>query len=1151
MLCDRRSQTCSSVWVVMLVMFASLSLLVIGLAETGLAQTGLAQPRPAQTPPLTIFKNYFVTGDYVVSGWVEHSSANGFAKGTISIPDQQQINALGSTPPAGPTTVPTGADIVAAYLYWGTVEGNQSSFVGQRAFFNGYKITGDVLGNPNAPTSWSSGGCSGGSVGSKTMRAYRADVRPYLPLDLDASSPTFGALVANGPITVQMADSGSNGNTQPNALGATLVVIYRVLSPPAPLNAIVLYDGSYAPSNSMPAMTQQIIGFYQPDGNHAAKLTHIVANGQQNKGEIVYFGPTLDPVTQLPSNTLNSLYGQSVPPFPGIYGAWDNPTWDVSSYVHGGLLNFDQQEFTSVVPTSSNSGCVNWGAIVMSTTVQDTDSDGLLDIWEQSQGYTDAVSGQQIALPGANAATKDLFIEVDYLTARDALGNVLHSHLPKQQALDIVGEAFHNQGISVHFDLPSGIYMLDPYVISTGVGGNEIPENPSPNPNLPYLLCMDPASPPPGSLCAFPNQPAVSWKGGFEGVQNDPALGNFQPGRAQSYHYALFGHSLGEPRTYWGAWGPAFVASDPQDFAAVMTQLVSIVDIGNVATVTIKTPSLVGGVAPLVPPLVVKPGDCLGAPPLPLHCSDANSGRVTISGSLTAPFVPNSNPPQLAVAPLNGTYTFSSASSGPPDINGVITTTFQVATSGVQDGTYQFSCPSTTVPACIAEPQLGLSYLGPTSTSGHGDFGGGGDFAVTLGLWGADDVAGCQPDPSQSLAQGQVYCENQVGKLKVQEGSLMHELGHTLTLTHGGTYYDNQTYPSLPRYELNCKSNFVSDMNYLFQVRGFVDGGLDYSGQELPALNEAALDENNGIGLALYSGQPSAHPTAWYSTPNPLDSTLQDQAKAHCDGTPLLQSDVPAVRVDATFPPLVNFSAPLDWNNDLIIDNVTSPIDVNYNGSTADTPFSGYNDWQAVNLLQMSARASGFGFSDGGGPKALPGGGPKALPGGGIDPDSGGPKALPGGGPKALPGGGPKASPGGGEQDEDTATSTVNAPFGLKCTQQLTTMNGTVVPGCTSSPGSFLEKGKAVPLTWSPPGFGQIRFYTVWRAVGSFSTRAQIKANIKLFNSITTLTGAPPAPAYIDPTVKSNTTYTYFVANTNKQGAVSGASSPVVVTVKF
>ena len=194
-------------------------LLVLGFAQIGLAQTGTNQ--------LNLFKNYFVTGDYVVAGWVQGSpDGSGYTPGTISVPDLRQPSQNGV-----PATVPKGADIVAAYLYWATVEKSQSAFAGQQGFFNGYAITGTVLGNPNAPTSWSSGGCSGSSNGSTTMRTYRADVRPYLPLDTNSSSPTFGASLAKGSFPVRLADSGSNGNTAPKALGATLVIIYRVLSP--------------------------------------------------------------------------------------------------------------------------------------------------------------------------------------------------------------------------------------------------------------------------------------------------------------------------------------------------------------------------------------------------------------------------------------------------------------------------------------------------------------------------------------------------------------------------------------------------------------------------------------------------------------------------------------------------------------------------------------------------------------------------------------------------------------------------------------------------------------------------------------------------------------------------------------------------------
>ena len=84
----------------------------------------------------------------------------------------------------------------------------------------------------------------------------------------------------------------------------------------------------------------------------------------------------------------------------------------------------------------------------------------------------------------------------------------------------------------------------------------------------------------------------------------------------------------------------------------------------------------------------------------------------------------------------------------------------------------------------------------------------------------------------------------------------MHELGHSLTLTHGGTYYPYQTAPNtdpqkfyIPAYGLNCKSNALSVMSYLFQVRGFPDGGIDYSGQTFSPLDETKLSEALGIGL--------------------------------------------------------------------------------------------------------------------------------------------------------------------------------------------------------------------------------------------------------------------------------------------------------------
>jgi hypothetical protein len=101
------------------------------------------------------------------------------------------------------------------------------------------------------------------------------------------------------------------------------------------------------------------------------------------------------------------------------------------------------------------------------------------------------------------------------------------------------------------------------------------------------------------------------------------------------------------------------------------------------------------------------------------------------------------------------------------------------------------------------------------------------------------------------------------------------------------------------------------------------------------------------------------------------------------------------------------------------------------------------------------------------------------------------------------------------------------------------------------SSGGLLEKGKSVPLTWSGPGFGQTRSYTIWRATGSFTTVQQVLANPTAFSALKTLNGTPAPTFFTDSNVKNGATYTYFVSDGNKQGAQSGPSNLLVVTVKF
>lgn len=83
--------------------------------------------------------------------------------------------------------------------------------------------------------------------------------------------------------------------------------------------------------------------------------------------------------------------------------------------------------------------------------------------------------------------------------------------------------------------------------------------------------------------------------------------------------------------------------------------------------------------------------------------------------------------------------------------------------------------------------------------------------------------------------------------------TFMHELGHTLGLTHGGIISDELTDE-----ETNCKPNYLSIMNYAFQLTGLVGTDkIDYSEYKLPDLNEAALNEKSGIDPnGLYKKEP-------------------------------------------------------------------------------------------------------------------------------------------------------------------------------------------------------------------------------------------------------------------------------------------------------
>jgi hypothetical protein len=364
---------------------------------------------PLPGDALSFKNNWFLTGDYTVGGiGLRGAGVNGVATGTINI--------------AG---VPANADIIAAYVYWETLgNGQNGTFLPQGASQTS-NIAGTALGTVASPC-WPT---------ITTITVYRADVLQYFPRDNN------GRQLVNGGHRLTLPDSG-NPSVAPSTEGASLVIVWRL--PGLSYKAIILYDGAFTITGKGNVFNQTILGFYQASSvNPQARMTHIVGDGQ---------APSPFPNNV---NINGTIYNN---PFTGAQGAyWDNFTVPVT--VAGNA---------SQVTTSSTlvNDCLTWGAVVFSTTVQDTDGDGIPDAVEIS-GMTDPADGTFVNFPamGANPNVKDIFIQLDWMVAAD------HNHQPKQAALNkvIAGFAAAPGGaVNVHFDVGQGGAF-------TG-GGHAIPE---------------------------------------------------------------------------------------------------------------------------------------------------------------------------------------------------------------------------------------------------------------------------------------------------------------------------------------------------------------------------------------------------------------------------------------------------------------------------------------------------------------------------------------------------------------------------------------------------------------------------------------------------------------------------------------------------
>ena len=541
-----------------------------------------SQTQVGNPPGLNFFKNFFVTGNYVAASedFGSESGGGGFLEAEINFDQPEEM-------------VPPNADVVGAFLYWQTiVDANPLPVSGVE--FRGEDISeiakqvAFVRIDPNTSPCW-----SGGGQGTYKMLTFRADVLRLLPVPLDEDGNPIGKRLVNfddlddpypnapsgfGPHTVRLPDNGT-GNQTPQTAGASLIIIYRL--PTESLTSIVLYDGlQLKPKDVLPTTTQALRGFYQAAANPLAKLTLLVGSGAKNATEQVRFGPGLGTDLIIATNPFFTRESNS----PGSDRAWDGPTWDVSTAMPNPPVTTDYGEEVTVQVTHTDANpydCLATSAVVFSTEVDDTDVDGLLNVWETGD-VSDLVPTHAPLLDptgeplpnlyamGANPEVQDIFVEIGFMSSGaydDPLpGSVpAHTHLPSQAVVDNVAAVFASAAprknpanmsqtisgpIKVHFDVGNR-YQTSLNVINAAYarGGEGITETET---------C--PVAQP---TCSFPGfRGVVGWKLGYRLLRDQPlshpdeagceaagpaCVRRFDRIRRHMFRYALFAHAAGIP----------------------------------------------------------------------------------------------------------------------------------------------------------------------------------------------------------------------------------------------------------------------------------------------------------------------------------------------------------------------------------------------------------------------------------------------------------------------------------------------------------------------------------------------------------------------------------------------------------------------------
>lgn len=182
------------------------------------------------------------------------------------------------------------------------------------------------------------------------------------------------------------------------------------------------------------------------------------------------------------------------------------------------------------------------------------------------------------------------------------------------------------------------------------------------------------------------------------------------------------------------------------------------------------------------------------------------------------------------------------------------------------------------------------------------------------------------PETDFIVSLGQAY--NDVGTIMQQSGTLMHELGHNLGLRHGGFE------------DTGCKPNYLSVMNYSFQLSGLIvngyDGVLDYSHSVLGTLDESDLNEQHGIPGTV---GPTRYGTRW------LEATTPATNDTRCN------------RRDG-WATVLDIRQSIDWfgNNDY---GLETSVAVDLNGNGLLQILRSFDDWENITYRGGSVAAPG------------------------------------------------------------------------------------------------------------------------------------------------------------------------------------------------